>query len=227
MLVFPTCFFGIYAKDVDIELAKMSGGVALNGEEDEIATDGGGRWFAEMGDVALTSRDKIMAWRAFKAATGGCVDPFIFPICDARHQPTAGKSRVPHADGASFDDDTLYSQGDGAAQLTADAALRATTISISLALAKPLVGGERFTLVHPNMRERAYVVGRISEQTASSATFQFHPPLREAAAAGTVVDFNDPRFVATVQGPMRAPLANPKFARGAVRFVEDFRGSYA
>lgn len=227
MLVFPTCFFGIYAKDVDIEMAKMSGGVALNGEEDVIASDGGGRWYAEMGDIALTSRNKIMAWRAFKAATGGGVDRFIFPICDARHQPTNGRSQVPHSDGTSFSDDSLYSQGDCAAELTADAALRATTISISMALGKPLIGGERFTIVHPAMRERAYSVGRILAQTDTSATIQFHPPLREAAPAGTAVDFNNPRFVAGIDGAMRAPLANPRFASGAVRFVEDFSGSYA
>lgn len=228
LLVFPTHFFGIYAKDVDIEQASVSGGVALNGDEDVIATDGGGRWTADMPDIALNRREKIMAWRGFKSATGGGIDPFVFPICDARHQPTLGRGRVPHSDGSSFSDDSLYASTDCTAELSADAALRATTISIAItALGKPLIGGERFTIDHPTMRHRCYQIGRISAQTDEAATFQFHPPLREAAVSGTEVDFNDPRFVARIDGSMRAPLANPRFAAGAVRVVEDFTGSYA
>jgi hypothetical protein len=225
--VFPTAFFGIYAKDVDIEQSTVSGGVALSGDEDLIVTDGGGRWYADLPDIALHRREKIMAWRAFKSLLGGGPGPFVFPICDARHQPTKGRTLVPHSDGTSFSDDTLYSQGDCEAALSADAALRATTITIEMALGKPLVGGERFSIDHPTKRHRAYQIGRILEQTDSSATFQFHPPLREAASAGTAIDFNCPRFVAHIDGRMTAPLANPRFAGAAARFVEDFSGSYA
>jgi hypothetical protein len=225
--VFPTAFFGIYAKDVDIEQSTVSGGVALSGDEDLIVTDGGGRWYADLPDIALHRREKIMAWRAFKSALGGGPGPFVFPICDARHQPTNGRILTTHSDGTSFSDDTLYSQGDCDAELSAGAALRATTISITMALGKPLIGGERFTIVHPTMGVRAYQIGRFSALTDAAATFNFHPPLREAATAGTKVDFNCPRFVARIDGRMSAPLANPRFAGAAARFVEDFSGSYA
>lgn len=227
LLVFPTHFFGIYAKDVDIEQSTTSGGVALSGDEDLIASDGGGRWYVEADGVALNRREKIMAWRAFNSALGGGVNPFVFPICDARHQPTMGGTLVSHSDGTSFSDDTLYSQGDSEAELTADAALRATTISISMTTGKPLIGGERFSIDHPAMRHRTYQIGQIVDLTASTATLQFHPPLREAAPAGTAIDFNNPRFVARIDGRMSAPLTNPKFAGGSARFVEDFSGSYA
>lgn len=226
MLVLPTAFFGIYAKDVDIEQAATSGGVALNGNEDIIASDGGGRWYADMGDIALHRREKVMAWRAFKSALRGGVDPFVFPICDARHQPVQGRALTTHSDGTSFSDDSLYSQGDCSAELTADAALRATTITIAMTLGKPLIGGERFTIDHPTFRHRAYQIGQITAQTDESATLQFHPPLREAAPAGTEIDFNCPRFVAHIDGRMSAPLANPRFASGSIRIVEDFTGSY-
>lgn len=228
LLIFPTCFLGIYAKDVDIETARISGGVSLSGIEDSIATDGGGRWVGTADNVALHTREKIMTWRAFKSATGGGIDPFIFPICDARHQPTRGKQKVPHSDGTSFSDDTLYSSADCEVYVAADAPLRATQIQLDIAsLGRPLVGGERFTIVHDTWRERAYQIGRIISQTSASAVVQFHTPLREAVSAGTAVDFNNPRFVARVDGQMSAPLTNPKFASGAVRFVEDMTGAYA
>jgi len=227
MLVFPSSFFNISAKDVDIETARISGGTALSGVEDVIATDGGGRWYAEAGDVPLWSRERILAWRAFNSATGGGIDPFVFPICDIRHQPTLGRTLVPHSDGASFSDDSLYLQGDCTATTTASAALRATTLQLSIALGKTLIGGERFSIDHPTWRHRAYQIGRVIAQTATTATVQFHPPAREAIASGTPVDFNSPRFVARVDGRMSAPMSNPKFASGAVRFVEDMTGSYA
>ena len=227
MLVFPSCTFGIYAKDVDILTARISGGTSLSGIEDTIATDGGGKWYANADDIALHKRDTIMAWRAFVAATGGGVDSFVFPICDARHQPTRGKVKVPHSDGTSFSDDTLYSQGDCTVFVAEGAPLRATTIRLTIqSLGKPLIGGERFTIVHPTWRERVYQVGRIIDLTDTSATIQFHTPLREAVTAGTPVDFNDPRFVARIEGQMSAPLTNPKFASGSIRLVEDMTGSY-
>lgn len=227
LLVFPTCALGIYAKDVRIETARISGGVSLSGIEDVIATDGGGRWVAEADSIALHTREKVMMLRAFEAATGGGIYPFVFPICDARHQPTRGKQKVPHSDGTSFQDDSLYSSTDCEVYVAADAPLRATQIQLEIvSLGKPLIGGERFTIDHPTWRHRAYQIGRIISQDESAAVVQFHTPLREAVPAGTPVDFNNPRFVARIDGRMSAPLTNPKFATGSLRLVEDMTGSY-
>lgn len=227
MLVFPTWLYPFQSKDFDIDQAIMSGGVALNGVEDVIATDGGGSWYADLGNADQYTRNRVMAWRAFKSAIRYGADPFIFPVCDRRHQPTITIPAVPHSDGTSFSDDTLYLGADGDAELTADAALRATQITISMALARRLIGGERFTIRHPTMRERCYQVGKLSELTDTTATVQFHPPLREAATAGTKIDFQNPRCVMRLDGAMRAPLAGPRWATGSARFVEDFSGSYS
>jgi len=227
MLVFPSCFFGVYAKDVDILTSRISGGTSLSGIEESIATDGGGKWYANADSIALQKRDKVLAWRAFVAATGGGVDPFVFPICDARHQPIARKMRVPHSDGTSFSDDSLYTSGGCEVYVAQDAPLRATTIRFDIrSLGKALIGGERFSIDHPTWRHRCYQIGRILEQTPTAATVQFHTPLREAVTAGAAVDLNDPRFVARVEGQMSAALSNPKFASGSINFVEDMTGSY-
>jgi hypothetical protein len=226
MLVFPTWLYPFQSKDFDIDQAIMSGGIALNGVEDVIATDGGGSWYADLGNADQYTRSRVMTWRAFKSAIRYGADPFIFPVCDLRHQPSVSAHRVPHSDDTPFSDDSLYEGVDSDARLSANAALRSTQISISMALARPLIGGERFTINHPNMRDRCYQIGRIISLTSSTATFQFHPPLREGAATGEQLDFHNPRCVMRLDGAMRAPLAGPRWATGSARFVEDFSGSY-
>lgn len=227
LIVFPTWRFPFRSKDFDVEQALVSGGTAINGNEDVIASDGGGRWYADLGDADLFRRDRVLLWRSFKSAVQYGAKPFIFPACDIRHQPTNGAAGVHHSDGASFFDGTLYSGSDCAAEVAVDAPLRATQLSISMSLGKPLLGGERFTIVHPEMRERCYQIGRVLALSDSAATFQFHPPAREAVPAGTEVDFINPRSVMRLDGSMSAPLAGPRWATGSVRFVEDFSGSYA
>lgn len=226
MLVFPTWRFPFRSKDFDVDQALISGGRALNGDEDTIAADGGGRWFADLGDADLYSRDRVMLWRAFKSAIRYGAIPFVFPVCDIRHQPSNGPASVSHSDGSSFSDDSLYDSEDCTAELSAGAALRATQITLTMLLGKPLIGGERFTIDHPTMRHRCYQIGLVLAQTATTATVQFHPPLREAADAGAPVDFNSPRCVVKLDGAMPAPLSGPRWASGSVRFVEDFSGSY-
>jgi len=227
MLVFPTWRFPFKSKEFDIAMATISGGTSLSGVEDVIATDGGGHWYADLGNADLYSRDRVMLWRAFKAALHGGVDAFIFPVCDIRHQPSRGRLLAPHSDGAGFSDETLYENGDCGAETTVDLPLRSTQATISMALGKPLIGGERFTINHPDHRARCYQIGQIFEQTETGARFQFHPPLREAVSAGTEVDFNDPRCVMRINGNMSAPLAGPRWATGSVSLVEDFRGVYS
>lgn len=222
MLVFPTQRFPFNSRDCDIELASVSGGVAISGAEDVTYTDGGGRWVADMGDASLYSRDRIMLWRAFKSATNSGTDAFVFPVCDIRHQPIAATNRTTHSDGTPFADDTEYFGADTDVTASANAALRATSMVIDItAIGKPLIGGERFTIDHPTWRHRMYQIG-----TISGSTIQFNPPLREAVTAGTVIDFVNPRFVGRIES-MSAPMSGPRWANGSVRIVEDLTGNYA
>jgi len=91
----------------------ISGGVSIDGSEDVIATDGGGRWSADYRNAPLNRRDKVMAWRAVRALLEGGVVPIIFPICDARHQPVNKAALVTHSDDTPFSDGEPY-QGGGA-----------------------------------------------------------------------------------------------------------------
>lgn len=219
---FPTCLFSFANREIMVVQNVISGGTSLAGDETVIATDGGGRWRAEYANAPLNRRDKVMAWRACRANMEGGVVPFIFPICDARHQPVKKSIGVPHSDDTPFDDDTLYESGGGDVVATTDASLRATSITINAtALQKPIIGGERFSIDHPTWRHRLYEIKKVEGNR-----IYFRPPLREAVPAGTSIEFRDPKCVMRLAGDMTAPLDGPRMATGSISLIEDMTGNY-
>lgn len=216
---FPTSRFAFDEQEIDLERRVISGGVSLGGAEDMIATDGGGRWFGEFMNGPLLDREDTLAFRALTALLDEGVTPIIVPFCDPYHQP-GGTSLVPHSDDTPFGDDSLYAGGTAWAELSADAALRATTLELNNSLPEELIGGERLTIVHETKLERAYKIAQIVEQTATTATVIIRPPLREATAAGTEVDFNNPRCLMVQQGRAPTRLELGRYGEASIRFVE-------
>ena len=214
--VFPTHIFGFLRKEVNIERQTLKGGTSLSGEQDVVSTDGGGRVFAEFGDGSLVDRGPNMAWRALVTLLEEGVTPFDVPFCETRFTPYgAASSGVPHSDGSPFSDGSLYEADGGVASVAAPAALRATTLQMTLALPQPLVGGEWFAINHPNKGWRAYRVSRISGSDIS-----FRPPLREAVTGGETVDFIHPRCRMVADGRPGTPAQFGRYGEAAIRFVE-------
>lgn len=225
MKVFPTCLFAPNGTDAYIERRTISGGVAIDGDETTIATDGGGRIALEMSDFYLDEPEVAVAWDAIDAYMDGGVRPMIVPLCDARHQPAYFLDGVPHSDGSPFSDESLYQSAGTDVTLAADADLRATILTIDIALLNGNPMGW-FAIDHATWRWRCYKVAEILAQTETTATISIRPPLREATPAGTALDFADPRCVMRLVGEMRAPRSMG-YAEGApLRFVEDFTGAY-
>lgn len=220
MKVFPTCLFAPNGVEADIERRVVSGGTSLSGDETLIGTDGGGRVFAEFSDFYLDDPEVALAYRALSVIAEDGLNPIFVPLCDARHQPTQGRVTVPHSDGSSFSDETLYQQQDGEAVTTADAPLRATSLAIqAVSFARALQGGEWFSIDHPTMRHRCYRVG-----TIQGGTITFRPPLREAVPAGATLNFGDPLCTMRVDGAMRSPSTFGYAEAPSLRFVEHFPG---
>lgn len=213
--VFPTHIFGFLAKEVNIERQTLKGGTALSGEQDTVSTDGGGRVFAEFGDGSLVDRSANLAWRAVVTLLEEGVTAFDVPFCETRFTPYGGSSGVPHSDGSPFSDGSLYEADGGVASISTNAALRATTVQMTLALPQPLIGGEWFAIRHANKGWRAYRVSRIS-----GASISFRPPLREAVTVGEVVDFMHPRCLMVADGRPGTPAQYGRLGQAAIRFVE-------
>jgi len=219
-LEFPTSRFGFLEQEVDVERQTLKGGTALNGEQDLVSTDGGGRVFAEFASGALVDRDTVLAWRAVLGALEEGVTRAVVPFCDTRHQPHGPRHRVPHSDQTPFSDDSLYAGGGAVGRATNGAELRATQLAITVPLVQPLIGGEWFAIEHPGKGWRAYKVKGIVLQDAAGAIVKFVPPLREAVAANEVVDFANPRCLMVQDGRASSRLSNRRYTDAAIRFIE-------
>jgi hypothetical protein len=219
MRVYPTHLFCFENQEADIERRILTGGSSLAGQEDVVATDGGGRFFAEFADAYLDERNIALAWRSIGATLQDGVVPVIVPIGDIRHQ-FGREIRVPTTIG--FWTEAEYATGVSSVKLAANAALRATTLSLTLSFApEPLRAGMWLSIDHTVMRHRAYRIAEVVSQTGTAATVKIGHPLREAALANASVEMDDPRCVCRVDGQMRSPTSMG-FASGQVRFVEHF-----
>lgn len=220
--VFSPCLFAPDGIEAELEMRELSGGVALNGEEDVIATDGGGRWALVLEEPYLDEPEVALAWRALAGYLGGG-QPIICRICDVRHQPTNGFAELPHSDGSPFSDETEHLSGDAEVVAAADAPLRATALTLDIiTLPRSLLGGERFSIAHPTELDRLYQITEISDD---GQAVRFVPPLREAVTAGTVLNFEDPRCVMRRDGDMRSGTRLGYAESSGVRFVEHFPGA--
>ena len=222
--IFPTRRFGFLDKEVDIERQTLKGGTALSGEQDTISTDGGGRVFAEFARGGLLDRDTNLGWRALMTLLEDGVVPMIVPFCDTRHTPYGppGSGGVPHSDGTPFGDDGLYSANVGGAITASNYPLRGTSLRAITALARPLIGGEWFSITHPTKGVRAYRIARlvVTSDGPNVYDIDFRPPLREAVEAGEVLEFLNPACLMIKDGKTSSRVENMRTGEAAIRFIE-------
>lgn len=227
MRVFPTYAFSFSDMEADIERRVITGGTALSGSEDIVGADGGGRVVAAFGEPYLDETDYALAWRACASVLKGGITPVIVPLGDLRHQFNADL-RYPSS--LPWWTEAEYATGSSGVSLSANAALRATTLSLAISfLPGPLRAGMWLSIDHATMRHRAYQIDEVVSQSGTAAQIKISHPLRETTTTGVAVEFHDPRCVMRLDGEMRSPT-NMGFVSGsAIRFVEHFPpvgGSY-
>lgn len=203
----------------------IGGGKTLGGAMPLARLDGGGLWSCSMQDVQVSTPDQIRAWRALSALLDNGATPVILEARDERAAPwpTTGSSGVTSTndDGSTPSDGTLYTSDVISATLAADAALRATTLQITIEDAAALAGGEFFSILHDTYSHRLYRIGSV-EQSGTSATVTIRPPLREATLAGATLDFDHPKCVMQLATPdaMDLMLNRRMFGQSSPRFIE-------
>lgn len=211
------CQFGFTKTDIRRVGNVVDGGTALSGITDQIEADGGGYLQADFSEGMARTKTAGNAWRVITDADAS--DAFNVLLCaERRFQPVGAISTVTHSDDTTFDDSTEYVSGDADYVTTAAAALRATSLTISGVSSKPLIGGELFSVEHPNWGWRAYRV-----RSVDGDTITFRPPLREAVDAGTALEFDTPRCQMVTATKASNPTENGRFTSCAVSFVEDMR----
>lgn len=179
-----------------------NGGQTVGGVSRLSRLDGGGLWVGEQSFFFHTV-EQIRVARALEALMDGGATPMIAFSFEEPFSPRPTGERVGFSDGASFEDGSLFAGAGFALTVSGDAALRSTTLTVTGA-STSLLGGERFSIIHPNMGRRRYTVGRVDGDTLT-----IRPPLREAVTAGSELDFNK------VGCPCR--LANPDEFLGSLQ----------
>lgn len=218
--IFHPGTFGFTRQDVRVETAVTSGGRALSGFEDTMAPDGGGYVIAEYSDGTMIDARVNKAWRALTTGLDGGAASIVVRLCDTRHQPRKTGS-VPHSDDTPFSDEAEYAGVGTTAAAVGAAVLRATSLTASFIGGEALEGGEWFSIAHALWGERAYNIMSVIPN-GDNFDIEFRPPLREAIAAGTALNFDDPRC--TMRGRAGGnPLQGGRIGTAAVLFVEDMR----
>lgn len=222
MKVFPTRLFYFQGFDPGTEQRTLSGGTSLAGITDVVQTDGGGVVTVQLEDPDLGDADMARAWEAW-AARG--IKPFIFCLTDAKHQGF-GEITTPIG-GIPWWEEEDFADTEPHATLTANAALRATTINVDVSkLSGPVNAGIWISIDHATWRHRAYRIEEVLSDNGQIASLLLEMPLREETLTGEPVEFYDPKCVMRREGDMRAPRTLGWAGAQGVRFVEDFSGGY-
>lgn len=217
-LTFHPCRFNFDDQDIRRVGSVTSGGTSLSGIDEPIQTDGGGFWRADFTNGDTLEREDGLAWRAITEAMDGGSTAVNVSFCDRLHQPVTGNVSVPHSDTTPFSDTTLYSSPEVDAKAKFDTLLRATSMTILIASAIPLVGGETFSIEHVTWGWRAYrVIG------VDGNFIRFRPPLREAIDAGTLLDFDNPQCQMRLAAATSNPMNIGRYTGCSISFVEDMR----
>jgi len=229
--VLHLCQFHFSEQDIRVVGSEVDGGTSLSGIQDVVETSGGGYWQgdwseADFGGRSDEERAETLAWRAINAGlTGG--RRVIVPFCDRWHQPILDRVTVPHSDDTPFSDGSEYVSGGASCTVLAvvngqTGGLNCTILDIAITAERALIGGERFTHVHPTWLERAYEIGSVEDITGGKR-ISFHPPIRGGIDVGDLLDFDDPRCVMRrVSEPTNA-LSMGLYSSASITMVEDMR----
>lgn len=196
----------------------LSGGFTVGGVTRMSRTDGGGLWVGEQ-SFLLSTRAKIKTARAIEAMLDGGAGQIVAWSFEKPFAPAGLEAvSVTHSDGSAFSDDMEYSSLPAGAVTTVGAALRATTLTVTM-ISGSLEGGERFSIVHPTAGWRRYTVARVDGNEIT-----IRPPLREAVEAGSDLNFLQVGCVCRLANPdeFMGALGTDRMISATARWIEAF-----
>lgn len=188
----------------------------------QVVAQDAGIWRATLGDIHVRGSSAVVTYRGIATMLEGRVGTILVPLCRG-YQPVPdgvdpSVPAVPHSDGAFFSDGSGYASSTIDIVTSGSAALRATTLSVSITYAGTLEPGQHFSI-----GERLYRIKSVEYASASTATLTIRPPLREAVASGVHLEFDDPvcRMRLASDTEMDLSLDMRRFSNPTVNFIED------
>jgi hypothetical protein len=215
MLEFPyeTLKFREYTLDLIGNV--ISGAVSDLGQQQVVNTTGGGYWRLALNGFILRRPEQLRAWRRVQIASQGGVVPFNISLCELRLAP---RGAVPHSDGTPFSDGSFYFSGLATqCEFAADAALRATTATVSFGPGQRPVGGELFSVEYGTDHHELHMVTDVDDDVLT-----FYPPLRAAHVIGENIEFSHPTMTVRLSAvdAMSLTIQHGRFAQPSASLVE-------
>ncbi|GBD48105.1 hypothetical protein [Methylopila sp. Yamaguchi] len=234
--VYPIDLFECGKMQCDVVGGSIEGLRSLaNDTPDRFGVGRGGLWKLTYADIWLETEQEYRAWRALRArqrnGSGVMVVPVLRRLWFAQALGVPA-DQIPHSDGTFFSDGAGYAGQTIGASLTAAAAHGATEIQVRILGAQPLQGAEPFTIVHPVAEARLYEVAGVNamadvvvsgQVVGYDYTIEINPPLREPTAAGTELDFDNPRCLMRLADPNGMSYEEDIVSFSSVTFLEELR----
>jgi hypothetical protein len=209
-------------QDVAFDLAPRSlAGPSSVSNVSQVVSSDAGIWKARFSNILVRDRASVITHRAVAALLEGRLGTILVPLCRA-YQPVPDGAvedglydETEHDDDTLFDDDTGYITTVIDVVASADAAVRASSMNVTVNNAGDILPGQHFSI-----GERLY---RVRTFDADTGDMTFRPILREAVTAGDKLEFDDPvcRMRLTTDDAMDLELTLRRFAQPTVQFIED------
>lgn len=196
----------------------IMGGVTVsptneNGDYGVANFGGSGIVVAEYSDIdpGNVNRNGLKYMSRLKLLNGGrrsiivpLITDFFAPISDSVLNSGNFVEAVTFDDGATFDDGSTFEQAVVSGAFTATGALNASTINFVMYGGETLVGGEWFSINHPNRSHRAYMITDIDATGTdgngnTTYTCGIRPNLREAVSSGDPMEWIRPKCLMVLQ----------------------------
>lgn len=227
MLVWPAALLTQETDRWRLAGVTIAGGVNVGGLSRLARTDGGGLWTCAMTGIEVYGPERLHAAELLELQLEAGVTPIIVPRYNQHLAPIPTGAALTaldtDIDDSLFEDPDYYTGLAIQAGVTANAALRATTLQVEFEVAAALMGAEPFSIMHPVRGRRLYGVHSVGATVDDVTTITIRPPLREAVLADTRLDFDNPGCVMRLVNPdWLSPLDPTHEMTAAPTWVEHF-----
>lgn len=189
-----------------------------------VTTDGGGYWVAEFGEMRAATDPQHRALRGLAARMRGGkrINVPFFELA-----PTGGLEEVSFSDGTTYDDGTGEIAGLTSAVLEEAVAANAFTCLIRVTAGPDLRGDDVFSAIRSAaLGEELHLCESLTLVEPGLWEATVAPQFRQAHAAGTELNFNDPACAMKLddpEGQLWGRFDRTWIARPSARFVEAVR----
>lgn len=221
ILEWPSAILKPAAIEANVVAFSRSGGVTLGGLQRVVRTDRGW-WSVAYKGIALDTPAQRRVWNAIAAHCGGMAGLMAVPVWSFDSAPwpvgtVNGRVLVPHSDGTSHGDGSLYAQSPIRVTLVDAVAIGATSVKLRIGGGIDELTGVRFSYEHA-----LYRTGIPTLVDGTDWTVPVSPAIRAPIPAGADLEFGLPTCLVRLADDrtMDVRLSSGRFDLVDAAFVE-------